>query len=109
VVSKSGDAYIANWSLELNERVGSVVGVGGASLAARAEVSIVTDGTLVAVALNIALDTICRIAKWSVTVDAVMTSSAAVRSGEHSTIVKRFVDWYKSVTRMNEASIWQTS
>lgn len=52
MVTHGSNAYIADRSLELDERMGPVVQVGWASLATRAKIRVMADGTLVAVTSN---------------------------------------------------------
>jgi phage I-like protein len=49
MVTHGGNAYIAHRSLEFDERMGLVVQIRWTSLATRAEISVMADGTLVAV------------------------------------------------------------
>lgn len=105
MISKSSDANVADWSLELNQRMSSVVWVCRASLAAGTEVGIMADSALVSITLNICLSTIDFAAERTITIDAVMTSLAAVRSRQGNNIVERFVDGNKSVARMDEARV----
>jgi hypothetical protein len=78
MISKSGDADVADRSLELDQRMSSVVWVRRASLAAGTEVGIMTDSALISVTLNVGLATIVLIAKRAIAVDAVMACLAAI-------------------------------
>jgi hypothetical protein len=78
MVAQSSNADIADRGLEFDERVGSVVTVGWAGLTAGTEVGVVADCALVAVTLNISLDSVVGVAKRTITVDAVVASLAAV-------------------------------
>lgn len=80
MITQSSDADITDRSLEFDKRMGSVVRVRWAGLAASTEVGIVADSALVTISLDIGLDTIGRVAKWPVTIDAVVTSFVAVRA-----------------------------
>ena len=55
MITKSSDADIADWGLELNQRVSTIVWVGWASLAAGTEIGIVADSALVSVTLDVCL------------------------------------------------------
>ena len=77
MISKSSNADIADRSLELDQRVSSVVWVRRASLATGTEIRIVADSALVSITLDICLSTISLIAKRAVTVDTMMASLAA--------------------------------
>ena len=78
VISKSSNADVADWSLEFDQRMSSVVWVRRAGLAAGTEVGIVADSALISVTLDICRSTITLIAKRAVAVDAVVASFAAV-------------------------------
>lgn len=100
MVTHSCDVHIANRSLELDKRVSLVVEVRRAGLAARTEVRVVADSTLVTVTNNV-----CGLvgAKWSITVDAVV-------AGLCEMVLKMdFADWLvdgsKSVTGVDEGGI----
>ena len=81
VVAQSGNGDVANRCLELDERVGLVVWVGWAGFAACTEIGVVADSALVAVTFNERLIAISWVAKWSITVDAVVACSSAGRVG----------------------------
>jgi hypothetical protein len=81
----------------------AIVGVGRASLAACAEVGIVTDSALVSITLNICLRTIA--AERTITIDAVVACLAAVRSRQSNDVVERLIDGDKSVARMDETGV----
>ena len=53
IFSESGHSDIADWSLELDQGVSAVVNKLGKGFAIGAEVSVVTDGTLVAISSNV--------------------------------------------------------
>jgi hypothetical protein len=78
MITQSSNTDITDRSLELDERVSSVVWVRRAGFAASAKVGIVADSALVPIALNIRLYTVSWVAKRSVAVDAVVTSLTAV-------------------------------
>jgi hypothetical protein len=65
----------------------------------------VADGTLVSVSLDIGLNSVARVAKRTIAVDAVMTGLACERSRQRCEIVEGFIDWHKSVAGVDEASI----
>lgn len=109
MITQSCDADIADWCLEFDERVSSVVWVGRAGFTASTEVGIVADSALVSVSLNIGLNTVARVAKRTITIDAVMTGLADKRSGQRSWIAEGLVDGYESVAGMDEASIGDAS
>jgi hypothetical protein len=60
---------IAKWALDLEQWVRLVVGIVGKSLAVCAEVGVLADAALVAVATDVALVVLLR-AKWSIAEDA---------------------------------------
>jgi hypothetical protein len=109
VITQSSDRDVANRSLELDERVRSVVWVRGASLAAGTEVSIVADSALVTVSLDERLSAVARVAKWPVTVYAMVASLVDEGTGQRCMIVKRFIDRHKSVTGVDEAGVGNAS
>jgi hypothetical protein len=78
MIADSGNADITDRCLEFDERVSSVVCVAGTGFAAGTEVGVMADGALVTVSLNVRLNTIAGVAKWSIAVDAVVASLAAV-------------------------------
>ena len=82
MITQSCDTDVSDRSLELDERMGFVVRVRWACLAAGTEVSIVADSTLVSVALDKGLMTVSAIAERSVTVDAVVASLGSIDSGQ---------------------------
>jgi hypothetical protein len=105
MISKSSNADIADWSLELDQRVSSVVRVRRAGLAAGTEIGIVADSALVSITLDVCLSTIALIAKRAVTVDTVVASLAAVWSRQGGNVVERLVNGHKSVARVDEAGV----
>lgn len=105
VVTHGGNADVTNGGSELDKRVGFVVLVRRASFAASTEVQIVTDGALVAISSDVGLDSISIFAKWAITEDTVVTNLAGQYSAQAGTVIKWFVDWHKSVARMDEVGI----
>ena len=77
MITNSSDTNIADWVLKLDQRVGSVVLVRRAGLAAGTEVRVVADCTLVSVTLNICRNAMSIVAKRTIAVDAMMASFAA--------------------------------
>jgi hypothetical protein len=55
------------------------------------------------------LNSIARVAKRAVTVDAVVTGLAGERPSQRCKIVEGFVDWHKAVAGVDEASIGDAS
>lgn len=78
MISKSSNADIADRSLELDQRVSSVVWIRRASLAAGTEIGIVADGALVSITLDVCLSTVALIAKRAITVDTMVASLATI-------------------------------
>jgi hypothetical protein len=78
MITQSSNADVADWGLELDQRVSSVVAVGWAGLTVGTEVGVVADGALVAVTLDESLVPVLGVAKGTVTVDAVVAGLAAV-------------------------------
>jgi hypothetical protein len=77
MITQSSNADIADWGLEFDERVGSVVSIRWASLTAGTEVGVVAYGALVAVTLDVGLNSVVRVAERTITVDAVVAGLAA--------------------------------
>jgi hypothetical protein len=77
MITQSSNADIADWGLEFDERVGSVVAVRWASLTAGTEVGVVAYGALEAVSLDVGLDSVVGVAERTITVDSVMAGLAA--------------------------------
>jgi hypothetical protein len=86
--------------------MGLVVGVRWASLAAGAEVGIVAYSTLVSVTLDISLEVVALVAKRTVTVDANVTSLAAIGTRNGRKIVEWLVNRDEAVAWVDEVGIW---
>jgi hypothetical protein len=80
MIADSSDRHVADGCLELDKRVSLVVRIRRAGLAAGTEIGVVANSALVAVTLDVSLDTIALVAEWSITVDTVVTRLAAIRS-----------------------------
>jgi hypothetical protein len=78
MISKGRDADIANWSLELDQRMSTVVRIRRARLAAGTEVGIMADCALVPVTLDVCLSTIALVAQRAITIYAMMACFVAV-------------------------------
>ena len=78
VITESRNADIADRRLEFDKGMSSVVQITRAGFAAGTEISVVTHGALVAVSLDIGLNAIARVAKRTVTIDAMMASLTVV-------------------------------
>ena len=105
MITQSGNVNIADWGFELDQRMCSVVWIGGASLAIGTEIGIVADSALVSVALNICLSTIALAAERTITIDAVVASLVAVGSRQCNHVVERLVDGDKPVAWMDKAGV----
>lgn len=105
MITQSCDADISDGSLELDERMSSVVWVRWTSLTAGTEVGIVADSALISVSLDKGLHSTTRIAERTIAIDAVVASLGSVGSRQNRKIVERFVDGDKSVARVDEASV----
>jgi hypothetical protein len=78
MIADRSDGHVTDGCLELDKRVGFVVRIRRAGLAAGTEIGVVANGALVAVTLDVGLDTIALVAEWSITIDTVMTRLAAI-------------------------------
>jgi hypothetical protein len=78
MIADRSDRHVTDGCLELDKRVGLVVRIRRAGLAAGTEIGVVANGALVAVTLDVGLDTIALVAEWSITIDTVMTRLAAI-------------------------------
>lgn len=109
MVAHSCDAYITDRSLELDERMGLVVSVSWASLAIGTEVGVVADSALVSITLDVVWSSTVGVAKRTITVDTVVTSLGSRVSGDCGSIQEGLVDGDKSMLRVNEVGIDDTS
>ena len=101
MLTSGSNANMANRGLELDQRMGLVVGVQGASLAIGTEVEVIADSTLVANATDVSRISTGLSAKWSIAANANVNGlgSASPDVGE------MLIDWYKPMVRVNEAGI----
>jgi hypothetical protein len=105
VVTQSSNANIADWGLEFDERMGSVVAVRWASLTAGTEVGVVADGALVTITDNVGLPSAVGIAKRSITEDACVTRFAAVPTTQRVQVAEGLVERHEPVAGVDEAGI----
>jgi hypothetical protein len=109
VITHGCDRDIADRSLELDQRMGLVVLVGRAGFTAGTEVCIMADSAFVTIPLDIRLIAGTLVAKWPVTVDAVVASLATICTRHCCEIPERLVNWHKSVAGVDECGIWHAS
>lgn len=94
------NANIADRGLELDERVGPVVNIGWAGLAAGTEIGVIADSALVAVAADVQR---LRGTQRSITVNAVVECGIRNRA---CVVDNRLVDRDESVAWVDELRIW---
>lgn len=107
MITQSRDADISDGGLKLDERVGSVVKVGWASLAIGTEVGVVADCALESVTLDGVVFSISGVAEGSIAVNAVVASR--FRSVRQGNVFERLVNGNESMTRVHEPGIWVAS
>tara|TARA_R110002060_G_scaffold37944_1_gene49066 strand:- start:966 stop:1199 length:234 start_codon:yes stop_codon:yes gene_type:complete len=76
MITESCDTDISDWGLELDERMGSVVAVRWAGLAAGTEVGVMADCALVSVTFDEGLS-IAGVAERAVAVNAVVAGTSS--------------------------------
>jgi hypothetical protein len=99
MITHRGNANIADRGLELDERVGPVVDIVWASLAAGTEISVVTDSALIAVTADIQR---LRCTQRSVTVNTVVERGIRRRS---CVVANRLVDGDEAVAWVDELRV----
>jgi len=91
--------------LELDERVGLVVGIVGVGFASLAEIGIVADGALVPIANDVGNVLAGNGAQRAIAANANMVRPAGGAVMEPSDKLERLIDWDKSVTSMSERGV----
>lgn len=109
VLTGGGDAHMANRSLELDKWVSLVMSVSGAGLASLAEVGVVANSALVAVANNVSVAVGPVIAKWAIAANAeVYRTRLEAEVGITVCLLQRLVDGHEAVARMDDRGIQNT-
>jgi hypothetical protein len=98
VLASSGNADVADRSLELNQGVSLVVSVHRASLAVGAEVQVAADSALVAGTTNVVGVGLALAAERAITADANMDG----RRSSDPNVSELLIDWHKSVAVVSD-------
>ena len=109
MLTHRSDRAITDGSLELDERMGLIMWVGGAGLAVCTKIGIVANSALVAISLDVGLVTIVLVAERSIAVDTVVARLACVWSNNQGDIVERLINRDESVATVDERCIWHAS
>jgi hypothetical protein len=100
MVTHRRNANIADRGLELDKRMGPVVDIGWAGLAAGTEISVIADSALVAVTADVQG---LRGTQWTITVNTVVERGSRHRA---CVVGNRLVDGNEAVAWVDELGIW---
>lgn len=109
MITHSSNTNIADWSLDFDERVSFVVWVGWTGLAIGAEICVMADSTLVAIASNVCCNTTSNSTERAIAVDTMMSDLAVRNALVCGNIRERLIDGDESMARVDEAGVYDTS